>query len=285
MRAVLIGALLFTASGLAACSDDDSSNEGADSGAGGSGSSTGGKSAAGGKSATGGEASANGGSTSASGGSAGEASDAGSRADGSSGDCTSARATLLGSIDSVSSGEVSILGDASGVKKLFVDGSAGGPTNAATSPWIFVNLGTGKKVEVTDPSSLESTDWDLAIKRPIIYTNGGDGGPGKGGAVLVSKGFDDVARSDTTGATFATESFFDAECNANTDPTGAALTSFSSWYDYDENTHLLSPHEGTWLVRGGTGDLYKLKIDTYYGTPDGGTGQAGGFYVLDVGAL
>jgi hypothetical protein len=205
---------------------------------------------------------------------------------GDSGDCSTARAQLLGSVDSVSMGAVSVLDAAAGVMSLYVDASAGGISGTAADPWTFVNLGTGTRAAVTDASSTTSTAWDLAFKRPVIYTNDGDGGPGQGGALLVSKDFDQVTAGDATSSTLLTESFFGPQCSPSTDPTGAPLTSLSSWYSYDSTTHVLSPAPGTWVIRGGTGTLYKVQIVTYYGTPDGGTGNGdGGTYVLKVGAL
>lgn len=212
-------------------------------------------------------------------------SDAGD-ASNSGGSCSSARAQLLGSVDSVSDGTVTVLDTTSGVMTVYVDASAGGPAGAATHPWLFLSLATGSKVSVTDVTSTSSTDWDLALKRPVIYTNDGDGGPGQGGAVLVAKDFDAVTAADATGVTFGTEELFDADCNPNVDPTGAAMTTFSTWYDYDPSTHGLTPAAGTWLVHGGKGALYKVKLQTYYGAPDGGVSSGGGgAYVLKIGAL
>ncbi|HVW24519.1 MAG TPA: HmuY family protein [Polyangiaceae bacterium] len=287
--------LLFCTLLLSACSSSNAEGTSSpEAGAGGASTSTGGKagsSNSAGGATTGGATGESGNTSNGGKGGVSEPSDAstsetGVALDGSSGrECTAARGTLLGSIDSVSTGDVTVIGTDTDTKTLYVDGTAGGPPNAPMNPWIFVSLATASKVSVTDTTSLASTDWDLAIKRPVIYTNSGDGGPGQGGAVLISKEFDSVAVADARTATFATESFFDADCNARTDPTGAALTTFSSWYSYDESTHVLSPADGTWLVRGATGKLYKLKIDTYYGMPDGGTGMAGGNYILEVGEL
>ncbi len=207
------------------------------------------------------------------------------------GSCSAARAQLLGSIDSVSTGAVDIIATSGATKTLFVDASAGGINGESSHPWIFVSLGSGTKTSVTDKTSVSSTAWDLALKRPIIYTNSGDGGPGQGGAVLINKDFAQVTAADAASAAFVPESFFDAQCNPNLDPTNAVLTSFSSWYDYDPSTHLLTPAPGTWLVRGGDGTLYALQIQTYYGSPsgapdDGGTATSdGGTYVLEVKAL
>jgi len=199
--------------------------------------------------------------------------------------CSAARAQLLGAIDSVSSGDVSVISGDGATKTLYVGATAGGTAAAAMNPWTFVSLDRSARVDVTDVTSAGSSAWDLAFKRPLMYTNSGDGGPGKGGAVLIDKQFEDVTADDALVAEFETEKFFDADCNPIVDVTGAVATSFANWYDYDAEAHTLSPHAGTWLVRGATGTLFKLRVENYYGTPEGGTGMAGGAYVIDVAAL
>lgn len=202
-----------------------------------------------------------------------------------SADCTGAREQLLQPVDEVSTGEVSVLSDTAGVKTIFVDASAGGATAASTHARVYVNLETVSRVDVTDKAAPTSTAWDLAIKRPILFTNSGDGGSGQGGSVHVDKDFDAVTTADASSVTFKPEGFFEADCTAKLDQTGAVKTSFDQWYDYDPATNHLSPHPGTWLVKGGTGKLYKVQILSYYATADGGVGQAGGRYTLKVGAL
>ncbi|HEY0468268.1 MAG TPA: HmuY family protein, partial [Polyangiaceae bacterium] len=199
--------------------------------------------------------------------------------------CSAAREQLLGAIDSVSNGEVSVVSTDAEVTTIYVGATAGGTAAAASNPWIFISLEHAARVPVTDVSSTRSSAWDLALKRPLLYTNSGDGGPGQGGAVLLDKPFEDVTADDASEAEFSTEKFFDADCNPIVDVTGAVATSFSSWYDYDAETHLLSPHAGTWLVHGAAGKLFKLRVENYYGTPEGGSGMAGGAYLIDVAAL
>jgi hypothetical protein len=256
-------------------------------GAGGSGG-TGGVGGSGGVGGAGGSGSGGaGGSGSGGAGGSGSGGAGGSGGSGGSGvsQCSAARAQLIGAVDSVASGAVTVLGSSGGVTSLYVDATAGGGANAPTNPWIFVDLASGAKVGVTDVTALSSTAWDLAFKRPLLYTNDGDGGPGQGGAVLVAKDFADVTAADAAAATFATERFFDGDCNAVTDPTGAAQTTFSGWYQYNEMSHQLTPTAGTWLVRGATGKLYKLRIVTYYSTPSGAVGTTSGNYALEVEAL
>lgn len=156
---------------------------------------------------------------------------------------------------------------------------------AATNPWTFISLENPALVKVTDVTSLRSKAWDLALKRPLLYTNSGDGGPGLGGAVRIDKAFADVAAADAEGAELLSERFFDEECNPIIDLTGAAATSFMGWYDYDPATHVLSPAAGTWLVHGASGALFKLQIQSYHATPEGGTGMAGGAFLIQVAAL
>ncbi len=296
MKKFLFGAVLLCAYG---CSSDDSGggvNAGASHSGGSAGS--GGQAIAGGKgnvAGAGNQSSAEAGASGeAPGGTAGSA-DAGADGLGMAGSageggedassCSAARAQLLGAIDTVSTGDVSVVSTTSGIVTLYVGATAGGTAAAVMNPWIFVSLSDSSRVAVSDLSSIESSAWDLALKPPLLYTNGGEGGPGQGAAVLIAKDFDTVTAADAAQATFASEKFFDAECNPILDLTGAAATSFSAWYDYDSNTHALSPHPGTWLVHGATGKLFKLRIKTYYGTPEGGTGMAGGAYLLEVGAL
>jgi hypothetical protein len=198
--------------------------------------------------------------------------------------CTSVRDTLLKPIDSRSTGAVSQVSQNGAVRTLFVDASAGGPTAAPNNPRLYLDLANGTAVDVTDKSAVTSTAWDLALKRPVIYTNGGDGGPGQGGATfLVGRDFDGVTAADA--ASVSTESFFDAQCNPKTDAVGDIETTFSGWYSYDDLTHVLTPVMGTFLVHGATGTLYKVAIDGYYAMPDGTMGMAGGKYLLRVAAL
>ena len=178
-----------------------------------------------------------------------------------------------------------LLSDSGGVKTLYVDATAGGQNGVTTHPWLYVALGDATKAPLNDLTALESLGWDLAFKRALIYTNGGEGGPGDGASAFLDKDFANVTRADAAGADFFNEKFFDDDCNAIVDVTGAAATSFSTWYNYDEATHEVSPAPGTWLVRGATGKLFKLAVQSYYATPSGGIGSAGGAYLLKIGAL
>ncbi len=199
--------------------------------------------------------------------------------------CSTARDQLLVPIDKVSTGVVTVLSDQGGVKTLYIDASAGGFQTAAKNPRIYLDLGAGTRVAVTDKSASTSTDWDLSLKRYVIFTNSGDVGVGTGGAVPIKKTFAAVTDADVLAAAPVAESMFDADCNAKTDRTQAPLTSFSDWYDYDDATMIPSPRAGvTYAVRGASGRLFKVGIKAYDALPDGGTRNniSTGFFVLEV---
>jgi hypothetical protein len=212
----------------------------------------------------------------------GETHDAGSAGS----QCTAARETTLKPIDKVATSAVSIVEETGGEKLLYIDAAAGGPANASRNPYVYVNLETGSRVDVTDKSALTSTDWDLALKRTIVFTNGGDGGPGTGGAARVTKAFADVTASD--GTNIETEKFFDEECNALLDQANFLTTTFSpDWYTYEEATMKVTPVDGvSYVVVGGTGKKYKLAIESFTGKPDGTTtAPSGGYFLIRVAAL
>jgi hypothetical protein len=218
--------------------------------------------------------------------------DAGDGGDASRTTCNTARDQLIGPIDSVSAGAVSVESSTVSSTVLYIDASAGGFSSASTNPRIYVSLKNKQRVDVTDRTSLASTAWDLSIKRSSIYTNDGDGGPGAGGAFAITdKTFDAVTISDVTAMTdagahtFAKETFFDADCNAQQDAIGGPLTTFDGWYNYEGATMHVTPKAWVYVVRGATSEYYKLQILDFYATSDGGTGTASGFFSIRFASL
>lgn len=200
--------------------------------------------------------------------------------------CDEARAALLGPVDAVSSGDVTVLADEDGVRELFVDATAGGYMNQATHPWTYVDLATGERVDVTDEEADGSTAWDLAFKRDVIRVNGGDSGPGAGESGRLEAEFDDFGASDAESATLGADHFLDSACAPIADETGKPLTGFSSWYDYDPATMVLSPKPLVFVVRGADGAAtYRLAIESYYSAPDGSDAMTSSRYRLRYGSL
>lgn len=198
--------------------------------------------------------------------------------------CTAALDQMLKPIAQVSTGTVSVLSDVAGVKTVYVDATAGNIGVQDTYPRVYVRLDTGARVDVDDKAARTSPDWDLAFKRPIIFTNGGVVSTGQGGAAGVAKTFDQVTSADIPG-TFPVEALVDKDCNPQTDATGAPKTTFTDWYVY--NMMLVTPKPNwTYVVKGGSGKVYKVGILTYYGTPQGGlSGGNSAQYIIKVAAL
>lgn len=200
--------------------------------------------------------------------------------------CTQARDTLLVPVDKVSAGAVKVVSQTDGVTTIYVDASAGGISEARKNPRVYITL-DGNLTQVTDKEAPASGDWDLALKRVVIFTNSGDAGPGQGGGAIVPKDFDAVTVADADAATIAPESFFDAECTAKTDEIQDPQTSFTGWYDYDQATMKASAKKGvTFLVKSAAGTRYKVGIVSNTGKPDGTTtAPSTGFYLLKVAPL
>lgn len=197
--------------------------------------------------------------------------------------CTSARETAVGPVAKVSTGEVVVVSEAGGTKTLFVNAVAGGTSGGASNPWIYVKLSTSSRVDLTDSQAFTSTDWDLALKRSYLHTNSGDAGLGLGGARALTKDFDAVTAADAVN--LKSEAWFDGDCNLKQDAIGGISTTFDGWYSYDTTTSKVTPNALTYVVRTADGALFKLAVQTYYGTSTGGTGTAGANYLLKVAAL
>ncbi|MBS2011929.1 MAG: hypothetical protein JST00_03490 [Deltaproteobacteria bacterium] len=196
--------------------------------------------------------------------------DTGTSSGGNPTQCTAARKDLLLPIDKTSNGQVKVISESGGTKTVYVDATAGGFNNAVKNPRIYVDLSTLSRVDKTDVSAPQSTDWDLSLKRVVLYTNGGDAGIGQGGAAVVSKAFASVTAADADAANIKAESFFDAECTPKKDRTDAVLTTFSDWYDYDDVTRIPTPKANTtYIVRGAKGKRWKVAIKAYDANPDG----------------
>jgi hypothetical protein len=140
-------------------------------------------------------------------------------------------------------------------------------------------------VALTDLDALKSTAWDLALKRFVVRTNGGDSGPGQGGALRVALAWDSVDGSTQGNRVLPTESWFDADCNLTTGDQGELITTFTGWSEYDLATHTLAPADAVFLTGGGDGARYKVAVLDYYSNPDGTHGRLDGHYKLRVAAL
>lgn len=201
--------------------------------------------------------------------------------------CQTAREQALGPVAMTSTGNVTILNDDGGDREVYVDASAGGFQGAAMNPWVYLDLATATRVDIDDPASFTDSSWDIAIKRVAWRANSIDSGPGMAGvAWLDGATFENVTLQDAMAATIVQEDWFDDMCAYETDQTGALVTSFGTWYDYNGQTMQVAPKAGVYVVQGADGSAYyKLQILDYYANSDGTSGMTSGRYVLRLQAL
>jgi len=200
----------------------------------------------------------------------------------SSGGCEPATAlpTQWRPIAMVSAGTVNVV-ESNGVTSGTIDATAGGTAAAADSPYIYLDLTNGTKVNVTDTAALSSTAWHIAFKRASIKLNGGDSGPGMVMAASVTAAT--LAEVTTVPGGLAKDDWADATCMLLAGPTGEPASVMSTWYDYDDQTHVLMVKGEVWVLELEPGVHRKLRITTYYGAPSQPT--RGGYYGVEWAAL
>jgi hypothetical protein len=163
-----------------------------------------------------------------------------------------------------------------------IDGTAGGLVAAPDNPYIYVDLATGQKVPIDDIAALTSSAWDIAIKRASLRTNSGDSGPGMRSLAIVpaaSLAIVDVAPT----AGYATDDFTDANCEFVGIPGGEPMSAFGEWYDYDQQTHVVTPSQEVYVLRRADGSHTAFRVITYYG--DTGDPMRGAYYQMEWKAL
>ncbi|MBK9036430.1 MAG: HmuY family protein [Myxococcales bacterium] len=179
-------------------------------------------------------------------------------------------------IATISAGAVNVT-TAAGVTSGTIDATAGGTAAAADNPYVYLDLMTGTKVDISDTTALSSTAWHIAFKRAGIKINGGDSGPGDVAAAPVAVEF--LGDVDAVPATLTTDDWADATCTLIAGPTGEPATVMSTWYDYDDQTHVLTPKTQVWVLRIAPGVHRKLRIVTYYG--DAANPMRGAYYQVE----
>ncbi len=121
-----------------------------------------------------------------------------------------------------------------------------------TGNYTLFSLRTGQVVANTDSAT---TNWDIAFNGTTILTNGGSSGPGEGGAVTMAAPFEEVLVAPADGAFFVDEAGSPAVAQGDN----------GGWYNYNPQTHVVTPVPGrTLVVRTADGRYGKVRILSYY---------------------
>ena len=157
-----------------------------------------------------------------------------------------------------------------------VDASAGGASGQATEPAVYLQLGCdgATKVDIDDVSAFESTDWDLALERYVIRTNGGDSGPG-GATVARIDSAELTSDPDPTGD-YRADDWSASDCTLLQDQIAGPRTRFSSWYEVEGGR--LEPQPVVFALRLPGDRRAQVDVQTYYGDP--AQPNKSGVYVL-----
>lgn len=199
--------------------------------------------------------------------------------------CSGALKQTLSLVDAVSGAAVSTLAESDTERTIFIDATAGGIDGQDKNPWVYVALGTGQAVAITDLQAFKSIAWDLAFKRFVVRNNSGDSGPGSGGAIRIALPWDKVSRATLGDKALPIEEWFDDDCMLQLDVNHELITSFTGWSEYDEANHVLNAADVVYIVAGGNGLLYKVAILDYYSTPTGAHGTTAGRYKVRIAPL
>jgi len=162
-----------------------------------------------------------------------------------------------------------------------VDASAGGAAAQAGQAFIYLDLEAADgaaAVPIDDPTSFQSSDWDLALKRFVIRSNSGDSGPADGEVATVQSE-ELTFNDDVPSQLFADDDWShgtSSDCTLVRDTQGGPSTRFSNWYQLASGR--FEPKPLVHLVRLGGGRYAEVDIVTYYGDPADSTRS--GVYVL-----
>lgn len=165
--------------------------------------------------------------------------------------CTGCAATLKAEGDPapVSSGKFTSQALAGGVTVTTVDATS-------SMEWQHFDLDTGEAVA-------EDAGWDLAFSRQRVLSNSGVTGDGDVAmALLKGVAFEHVAEVPSE-ATFDVD-HEDTDQDTNKDADNIFNGPGQTWYAYNEMTHLLTPHDDTYLIRSSEQHSFKLRVEGYY---------------------
>lgn len=178
----------------------------------------------------------------------------------------------------VSAGLVTVT-TASGVTSGTIDATAGGLAASADNPYIYVDLKNGVRVDVNDLDARTNNTWDIALKRSSLRTDGGDSGGGNRKLAVVAAATLAEVTAAPTADKFTTDKFTTADCKLDMLDGGEPKSAFGQWYDYDVDTHTVTPMPQVYVLERNNGSHVAFRFTTYYG--DTTNTMRGAFYAIE----
>lgn len=168
--------------------------------------------------------------------------------------------------EGVNIGEVTFDTDGD-IQLATLDASSGGAAQMATTSYVYLDLDTSEKLDLSDVDAFEDGDWDIAFNRTMIRLNNADSGPGGWMAARVDANWEEAAPPSADGPGWATDTFVADDCEVLTEGRDFITTAFGVWYDYNPETHAVTvPEETTWIFYNMfTHSVLKFQIETYDG--------------------
>lgn len=121
--------------------------------------------------------------------------------------------------------------------------------------WMYFDFSRGSVVLVDDP---KTGDWDIAIRRHVIRTNGGATGPNGQAAIAA---IEDQDFSAVVRVPDEAEFVSDVRAKKRLHPYNPVV---DRWYKYSYTTNVLLPKSIVYLVRTQDGKYAKMRIVSYY---------------------
>jgi len=117
--------------------------------------------------------------------------------------------------------------------------------------WVYFSFARGTAVS----TSQDALDWDLALRRTNLLTNGGDTNPaGAGGAV-------DLGEMPLSEAIPAADGY---RADATDDERGLENPALHNWYNYNWTSHTVTSKNHSYAMRTATGEVVLLTFVSYY---------------------
>jgi len=144
------------------------------------------------------------------------------------------------------------------VQDLVADSTGGG------SEWVYFNFAENEEVAFADSASAK---WDIAFRTTSIICNSGVRGPGNG-AIQLLTGVNYAAMEEAPA-----DGYFQED---DISPLAIDKSNASKWYNYNPQTHIITPVPGTVLVlQTADGKYVKVRILSYYqGAPENPTQES-----------